>query len=366
MKIVCTQENLKLGLTTTGRIISSNTSLPILNNLMLKTENSMLKISSTNLEVGITTHIRCKVEEEGAVTISSKTITELVNNLPNQNLTLMGDNSQLLVETENYHTTIKTLPIDDFPLIPSIEQNQNLEIDTQQLKNSLDQVSFAVSLNQTQPEISGVLFSFEGKILKIVATDRYRLAEKLIDLSKTNNSNQQIIIPHKTINELSRIIGTQKGNVELSFTETQACFKVDNTEIISRLVDGQYPDYKQIIPQNFATIIIVEKQDLLGALKASGVFSQAGNSVKFVYEDSNQTLKLITESQDLGKSEIELQAKIAGKSGAVLLNHHYIIDCLGGMNTKNIVMKIINESSPSLLLAEGQNDYLYLVMPIKS
>lgn len=366
MKIVCTQENLKFGLTITGRIISPNTSLPILNNLLLKTENNMLKISSTNLEVGITTYIRCKVEQEGVITVSSKTITELVNNLPNQNLTLFGDNYELGVETENYHTTIKTLPAEDFPLIPTIEQNHNIEIDAQQLKTSLDQVSFAVSLNQTQPEISGVLFSFEGKLLKIVGTDRYRLAEKQIGLTNPSHTDQQIIIPHKTINEISRIIGAQKGIVGLSFTETQVCFKVDNTEIISRLVDGQYPDYKQIIPQNFTTTITVKKQDLLGALKAGGIFSQASNSVKFVYEESNQTLKLITESQDLGKSEIELLSKIEGKSGALLLNHRYIADCLGGITTENVVMKIIDESSPSLLLPESESDYLYLVMPIKS
>lgn len=349
-----------------GRIISSNASLPILNNLMLKTENGMLKISSTNLEVGITTHIRCKVEQEGAVTVSSKTITELVNNLPNQNLTLFSNNSELGVETENYHTTVKTLPVEDFPLIPTIEQNHNLEIDAQLLKTSLDQVSFAVSLNQTQPEISGVLFSFGKKLLKIVATDRYRLAEKQVNLTTPHHTDQQIIIPHKTINELSRVIGAQKGAVGLNFTETQIGFKVDNTEIISRLIDGQYPDYKQIIPQNFTTTITLKKQDLLGALKAGGVFSQAGNSVKFIYENSNQTLKLITESQDLGKSEIELQPKIEGKSGAILLNYYYITDCLGGINTESVVMKIIDESSPSLLLPEGQSDYLYLVMPIKS
>ncbi len=364
MKIICTQENLKNGLLTVGRIISSSNSLPILNNILIKSENGLLKLSSTNLEIGITTYIRCKIEEEGEITILCKTITELIGSFPNQNIELKTENGQMKVETENYHTQIKTLPAEEFPLIPVLENNNTLELDAQELKQALDQVVFAVSTNQTQPEISGVLLSFEGKNLTIAATDRYRLAERKLVLPKNDSGDQQIIVPHKTILEISRVIGGQKGNIEVKFTTSQIAFKFNNTEIISRLVDGQYPDYKQIIPTEFPTQVTVKKPELLSALKASSIFSQTSNSVKFEYGDNS--LKLSTESQDLGKSEVDIAATVEGKSGMVMLNYHYIIDCLNSISSENVIMKIIDDSSPSLILPESQSDYLYLVMPIKS
>jgi len=365
MKIICTQENLKNGLMTAGRIISSTNTLPILNNILLKTENGQLKLSTTNLEIGITTHIRCKIEEEGDTTVLCKTITDLVGNLPNQNITLETQNNQMSVETENYHTVIKTLPAEEFPLIPVVDNDHPVTIDGQELKKSLDQVAFAASTNQTQPEISGILFGIENTTLKIAATDRYRLAEKTLILPQSQNQTQ-VIIPHKTIMEYSRVISGQKGNVELSLTETQVSFKFNNTEIISRLVDGQYPDYKQIIPTDFNTEIVTEKQPLVSALKASGIFSQTTHSVKLDYLEDRQVLVLNTESQELGKSQVELVSQVKGKSGTVVLNYHYMLDCLSVLDGEKVVMKIVDDSTASLLVPQGQNDYFYLVMPIKS
>lgn len=366
MKVICTQENLKNGLASVSRIVSPSNSLPILNNILIKTENGLLKLSSTNLEIAITCHIRCKAEQEGEVSVSAKTLTDLVSNLPNQNIELVSEPGGVKIETENYHTVIKTLPAEDFPLIPTVESSHVIQIDSLELKNSLDQVGFAVSTNQTQPEISGVLLSFEGKVLKIVATDRYRLAEKKLILPKIFPSETQIIIPHKTVMELSRVIGSQKGMVEAVFSETQIAFKFNDTEIVSRLVDGQYPDYKQIIPSKFSTEIITKKQELLSALKTTGIFSQTANSVKFDYSSDTQVLKLLTESQELGKSEVGLASKISGPAGTVVLNYRYVLDCLGSVKTENVVIKITDDNSPSLLLPEKQDDYLYLVMPIKS
>ncbi|HYV33380.1 MAG TPA: DNA polymerase III subunit beta, partial [Candidatus Limnocylindria bacterium] len=178
MKIICTQENLKSGLATVGRIISSTNTLPILNNLLIKTENGLLKISSTNLEIAITTTVRCKIEEDGGVTVTSKTLVDLVNNLPNKNITFQTKENELLIETENYHTSVKTLPMEEFPLIPTVEGKNTLNLDSQELKKALDQVVFAASTNQTQPEMSGILFSKSSGELRVAATDRYRLAER--------------------------------------------------------------------------------------------------------------------------------------------------------------------------------------------
>jgi DNA polymerase-3 subunit beta len=366
MKVVCTQENLKTGLSVVGRIISSTNTLPILNNLLIKTENGLLKVLSTNLEIAIITNIRCKVEEEGETTVVSKTLVELINNLPNKNILLETKQNDLRVEVENYHTSIKTLPAEEFPLIPQIEGKETIIIEAQGLKNSLDQVVFAASNNQTQPEISGVLFVEENGVLRIAATDRYRLAEKKLKLNQTSQNSQEVILPQKTVLELSRIIGNQKGSVEMAFSETQAAISFNETRIISRLVDGQYPDYRQIIPASFATTITTEKNQLVGALRAAAVFSQSNNSVSLEFFSDRQQLVLIAESAELGKSAVELPAKIEGKNSSMILNYHYLLDCLVGMEGANVVIKMIDDSSPSLVVPEEKDDYIYLVMPIKS
>lgn len=366
MKVICTQENLKFGLVTVGRIISSSNTLPILSNLLIKTEDGVLKISSTNLEIAITTQLRCKVEEDGQITVVGKTMNDLITNLPNKNIILESLGNELKIETDNYHTSIKTLPAEEFPLIPKVETGRSLSLDAMELKTSLDQVVFAASINQTQPEISGVLFSQEAGLLKIVATDRYRLAEKKLKLKENQEILHESIIPQKTILELSRIIGNQKGLVQVTFNETQAAFIFNNTEIISRLIDGQYPDYKQIIPSSFTTTVVAEKSALVSALRAVGVFSQSSNSVRFNFSQSKQFLILSAESSDLGRSEVEVAAKIEGVDTSVILNNHYVLDCLSGINSGNVVMKIIDDNSPSLILPEEKNDYIYLVMPIKS
>ena len=267
MKLICTQENLKAALATVGRIIPSSNTLPILSNLLIKTENGVLNISSTNLEIAITTQLRCKIEEQGEVTVVSKTINELINSLPNKNITLQTGNGDLKVETENYRTSIKTLPAEEFPLIPEVDGGRKLSLDSQELKDSLEQVVFAASTNQTQPEISGVFLSRDNGGLVAVATDRYRLAEKKLALKEKAEGVQSMIIPQKTILELIRIIGSQKGEVEMSFNESQISLNFNDTQIVSRLIDGQYPDYKQIIPGKFTTTVVTEKAALGGGPK---------------------------------------------------------------------------------------------------
>ena len=366
MKVICTQENLKLGLSTAGRIISSSHTLPILNNLLLKTENGLLKISSTNLEVAITSGIRCKVEELGVLTVSSKTLTDLVNNLPNKNITLQSKDGQLFVEAENYHTNIKTLPAEEFPLIPEVEGKNVLKLDAQELKSALDQVVFAASTNQTQPEISGVLFAGEKEGLRLAATDRYRLAERKMPAVEGSGESLEAIVPQKTCLELSRIIGNQKGTVELQFSETQVAVNFNEVLVISRLVDGQYPDYRQIIPLVFATTAATEKNAFVSALRAVAIFGQNGSSVNMVFSEEKQQIVLTAESPELGKSSVELSAKIEGKGGSLVLNYHYLLDCLSGISSQNVVVKMTDDNSPSLVVPEDKSDYIYLVMPIKS
>ncbi|MDR3642791.1 MAG: DNA polymerase III subunit beta [Candidatus Doudnabacteria bacterium] len=366
MRIVCTQENLKSGLAIVGRIVSSSNTLPILSNILMKTENGVLKIYSTNLEVAIITQIRCRVEEDGEATVVAKTFGELINNMPNQNITIKTEGGELVIDNENYHTNLKTLPPEDFPLIPKLDNKTPFSIDSQEFKNSLDVVFFAASTNQTQPELCGVYVNLENEKLKIAATDRYRLAEKSLVLKNGFSGNVSMIIPQKTAAEISRIIGAHAGEVAVVVNSNQVGVDFNDTQIISRLVDGQYPDYKQIIPEKFSTTLILPKQPLVSALKAAAVFCQSNNSIKFNLDGKNQKLIITAESSEMGKSEVGLAASVDGEGAEIIFNHRYVLDCLNNLDTDNLVIKIVDDNSPCLILPEGQADYLYLVMPIKS
>ncbi len=366
MKIVCTQENLKSGLGIVGKIISPNNTLPILNNFLLKTDNGMLKISSTNLEIAITTLIRCKVEEEGEFTLNAKTAIDLVNSLPNKNISLLSKQGVLEVETENYHTSIKTLPAEEFPLIPQVETGGGYKIMSENLKKALDSVIFATSTNQTQPEISGVLMVLGQKTLKTAATDRYRLAERKLNLEDQNEDEKMVIIPHKTASEISRLCGGYKGVVGVVVTETQIAFAFNETLLVSRLVEGQFPDYKEIIPSEFLTTIVTLKTGLVNALKAAAIFSQNSNSVQFNYLPEKNSLVLTAENGDLGKSVVEVPSEISGQAGTVMLNYKYILEALQVVEGEKIEIKLINDSSPAVFFPVSDNGYLYLVMPIKN
>ena len=364
MKIICTQENLKAGLQIATRIIGNTNTLPILNNILLKTENGSLTLLSTNLEIGLRTEVRCKIEEPGDVCLPAKIINELISALPSGNIELSTTEHGVEIKAENYKTKIHSLPSDEFPLIPAIEKIDVIKINGVELKQAIDSVLFAASTNETQPEIAGVLFKQDGHGVRLVATDRYRLAEKKIPL--TNQIEREIIIPHRTVQEISRVLTPQTEVVEVVIAETQIALFLNNTEIVSRLVDGDYPEYQAIIPQTVNTTIEVDTMAFVSALKTSGIFSKSTNSVNLSYNTENQSLKISAESHDLGESSIVVPAEVGGASGEILLNHKYVIDALQTIDKPVVVVKVVDEDSPVVFNPQGDASYLYLVMPIKN
>lgn len=364
MKVICTQENLKIALQTISRIISPSSTLPVLNNVLLKTENGQLKISATNLETGINTVTRCKIEMEGEVCLHAKTLLELVNNLPNQNVTIVKEESDVLFSTENYTTRLKDFPSEEFPSIPGIDTPTVLKIPGPEIKTAIDSVIFAASTSETQPEISGLYFKLEDKTLTLTATDRYRLAEN--KLSGTFKPHQPVIIPHRAALEISRVLMGRTGEAEIFLSDNQAAIRIDDTEIISRLIDGQYPEYSHIIPGEFNTTISVSRTDLVNAVKTAGIFSQNTGSIVMEYVSESQELKISATSHDLGESTVRLSGAVDGRAGTVFLNYRYVLDCLNGMTAEHVNIKIVDDSAPVILQEVDKTNYIYLIMPIKS
>src|SRR6476469_2818304 len=312
MKIICTQENLRTGLGQVSRIVGSSTTLPILNNVLLQTENGQLKISATNLEMGMSTLVRCKIETEGGVCIAAKVLLDLVNNLPNENITIEVGEVETSVTTDRYQTKIKHLPVEDFPLIPAIEDASVISISSADLKEAFDSTAFAASTTETQPEISGISLKFEdGKVIT-TATDRYRLAEMSVGVQ--TQAGRSVIVPQRSILELSRMLGPTSDQVQLNISSTQLAIAVNGTYLVTRLIDGQYPEYSQIIPVETGTIITVQHYDLLSALKTSGIFSRGAGSVTMVVDSEKQSVQMMSASTGVGESSIDIPSQISGSS----------------------------------------------------
>lgn len=363
MKIICTQENLKNGLSHVSRIISSSQTLPVLSTVLLKTEQGQLKISATNLEIGISTVIRCKIEEEGSICVPAKPLIDVVNTLQNKNITLQLEATELKVTCEGTALKIKTLSPEEFPIIPSIENGEKLEISAKTLKTTLDQVAFAAQSNSSQPEISGVFLSLENQTLKLVATDRYRLAETQIDL-KSPHGSIQIILPQKTAGEISRILSDATQVVEMFITSNQISLTYKDIQLVSRLIEGSFPPYESIIPKNFNTTLQVKRCDLLSALKTISIFSQSSSGIKFQFLQEENKLRTSAMSETFGEGSSELEALVLGESGQVVFNYHYILDVLNTITEELVNIKIIDPAHPVIITPENNTGYLYLVMPI--
>src|SRR3990167_9071305 len=297
MKAVCTKKNLNKGLQTTSRIIGSGNTLPILNNILFKTDEGRLKLSSTNLEMAINTWVGGKIEEEGEITVPARLVNDYVNNLIADKVTISSKNHTLFLEAEKANTHIKGLSPEEFPLIPQVKEASFAKIDGKSLHEAIREITFAAAFSETQPEISGVFLSFEGKNLTLAATDRYRLAERKTTLVSEVASARQVIVPARTMNEVGRIVGD--GVVEIYLTEGQICFKTMDTELVSRLIEGQYPDYKQIIPKNFSTEAEVEKDQLIQSLKAASLFASENNNVELELEAQNRQIVIRSQSAQM-------------------------------------------------------------------
>lgn len=377
MRISSLQKNLKQGLSIVSHIAGKNSSLPILNNILIEAKDGNIKLITTNLEIGIVYTVRGKVEEDGMFTVDSKVISDYVSLLPNKRVDIKREDKSLTIETENYKTKILGQEAEEFPLIPSIEKDCFYKVNVNEFKKALSQVIFAVSNSETRMELSGVLFNFEGNKLSVVSTDSYRLAEREIEVETNakNGENKKVIIPAKTVQELIRVLsGVKEGDameddmkdVEFYISENQVMFSFGPVELISRLIEGQYPDYKQIIPSANKTKAVIGKDELVRAIKMASLFSKTGiNDVNLDLPKEKNTIVVSSISGQTGENVTELNAEVSGDDNGVVVNYKYFLDGLNNIDSDNILIEIIDNNTPCVLKPEKNNGYLYLIMPIK-
>lgn len=365
MKITCLQENLKSSLNITQNIIGRNLTLPILNNVLLSTEDGRLKISSTNLEIGINTWTSGKIEKKGAITCPAKVLANFINNLPNKKIELEVKGNNLMIKCDNYKATLNGLSADDFPIIPKIEEAPLIEIKNNILREALLKVVGSASLSESRPEITGILFSFEKKELKLAATDSFRLAEKIIfEISRGSGEIKSFIIPQKTIQEIIRVLGEKEGETKICLGSGQVLFDSGDAQIISRLIEGQYPDYQQIIPKSFSIQAIMDKTELLSVIRAAAVFSSKTNNIKFCLSEGE--FEVLSQDPDLGENRAQIKAEVKGKKIEINFNFRYLLEGLANIGTKQVFLGMNSDSSPAVFKPVGDDSFVCLVMPIKT
>ncbi|MFA6534498.1 MAG: DNA polymerase III subunit beta [Patescibacteria group bacterium] len=365
MKIVCLQENLKKSLNIAQNIIGKNLTLPILNNLLLKTEKGRLKISSTNLELGINTWASGKIEKEGEITCPAKILSNFINSLPNKKIELEAKGNILSVKCENYRASFNCLPADDFPIIPQTKQGVVFKIDGTIFRGGISQVIGLSSLSESRPEITGIFLKINKKDLKMVATDSFRLGERVIfEIEREGDSLYSLIIPQRTAQELVRILNEENGQLSVVAENNQIFFDLGNTQVISRLIDGQYPDYQQIIPKNFNITAIVDREEILNNIKIAGLFSNKSSIIKIMLQANK--FEILSQDPDLGENKSQITAEIKGGPININLNYRFLIDGLNNIKTKKIFLGFNSDSTPVIIKPVGEDDYLYLIMPIKN
>lgn len=378
MKLICTQENLNNALSIVGGVVGKNTTLPILNNVLLKTEKGGVKLNSTNLELGVSCWIGGKIIEEGEITVPTKLFFRFVSNLPGGNVEIKSTEDVLTLKCGGYKTNIKGLSAKEYPLSPKIEAEPVFSAESLEFKRALLQVLPSVSNSESRIEITGVLVDIsqlKKEKIVIVATDSYRLAEKTIylkkggvskDALKTLGNLSFVIVPKNTIQELIKDLDDKNETVGVIISENQILFRFGNVNMVSRLIEGKYPDYKQIIPDKFESKASVNTNEMINAIKGASLFANVSNNSIELGLGAGQKLEINSETSEIGSNNTKIPAEITGKDLKVAYNYKYLLDGLNSVFGEKISLEVNNENLPTILTSTNDKSFIYVIMPIRN
>ncbi|HEX6462240.1 MAG TPA: DNA polymerase III subunit beta [Candidatus Saccharimonadales bacterium] len=364
MKLTVTQENLSKALGIAGRVASAKTSLPILGNILLRTDKGRLLLAATNLEIAITAYIGSKVEAEGACTVPARLMGEFMSSLPAGNVNLKLEGTTLHITSGGYSSKINGMPADDFPALPTITATHELELEAKNLKRAIQQVVLVASHDDTRPVLTGVYWHMHEGALYMAATDGYRLAEKrLVD----NYKNElQAIIPSTTLQEVVRVMSDEAATVRVLLDENQVRFLLGDIEITSKLIDGNFVDYRQLIPNESDTTVEIDKQSFNRITKVASLFARdSGGGVTIEASSEESSVKIHSIASQLGENTSEAEAKV-NAYGKVTLNSRYLIEALGCIDESPLTFSFSGKLSPCVLVAKSDDSYKHIIMPLKS
>lgn len=365
MKISCTQEKLNKGITTVSRIIGTRGTLPILSHVLLSTEKGQLKLTGTDLEIAIITYIGGKIEEEGSVTMPARLLGEFVNANHDQTINLESEGNNIKATSNHITARLNGLDYNDFPLIPEVKSDQSIKINGNEFKEAINQVVFATSSDESRPVLTGVYIKITKKDMVLAATDSYRLAERKITLNESINKDISVIVPARTLQEVSRLLDTSIKELTLTIASNQISFDFGSTKIISRIIEGNFPDYEQIIPKEVTTTVTLSSAELQNALKLGISFSRdVANNIKIEILGSKD-IQIIATSPQVGDTTAKIESKNEGEDLEIAFNAKFLIDVLNNTLAKDVKIDFSGNLSAAVIHPVGKTNYRALVMPLR-
>jgi len=378
MKITCLQENLSRGLAVVGRAVANRATLPVIHNVLLNVDQSMLKLSATNLEIAMTTWVGAKIEEEGSITVPARLLSEFVNSLPNDpiNLQLEEGSGLLEISSGSSKAHINITDASEFPPIPTVDDGIAAEVDPFVLRSAITRVAFAAATEESRPVLTGVELKLDESKFTMAAADGFRLAVHHGALLKPVPEEMSVIIPARTMNELNRLISDREEPVEILMTPAkgQVMFRIrggDTVEIVSQLLQGTFPNYEQLIPQSYTTRAVMDLPTVLRAARTASIFARDGSNIIRMHlmpaeaDTEPPKVEISARSEEVGDNEdtVDLD-EIEGEEGKIAFNSRYLLDVLSVLEKGKIALETTTSSSPGVFKPTDSDDYIHVVMPM--
>lgn len=367
MKFVALRSNIKEAISVIEKAVGENSNLPILKNILIEAKDGVIIFSATNLEIAISHKVTGKVIEDGKIAPPLSLLSSLIANIQSDRLNFEAKENNLEVTTDNYSAMVNGLSPDDFPLTPVIKnQERFIGIKGVILKEAIQQTIVAAQFSDLRPELNSVSFNFSLENLTLAATDGFRLAEKSLPANLFTTKNKEpfkILIPLKTTIEMARII-KDEDEAHLIWDENQVLIKTENTQLISRLIEGAFPDYSGIIPHKFGAEVVVNREEFTAAIRLAGIFGQKNSEVKMKIHPNNKAVEITSADQALGENSHTLPAKIKGEINEVYFNWRYLADAMKGIKTEDVFLGLQEDAGPALIRSTSDSSYFYILKPI--
>jgi len=369
VKLSVMQENLARGLSVVSRAVS-NRSLPVLTNVLLKTEDGGLKLTATNLEIGITYWVPGKIEVDGATSVPARLLTDLVNSLPgSEPISLeLGDGETLHIRAGRFESNIKGIPAEDFPTVQTAGERPITRVAQKVLRQALDETAFAAASDEARPILTGVLAKFEGDQLTLAAADNYRIAVKTITILDPVEETS-VVIPARALHELARILSDtdEPVSIVLAHSRNQLLFHIDGVDLVTRLIDGQYPNYQSVLPASHATRAVLDREELLRAVRPAALIAhESANIVKLGVGLDGDGAITVSANAEIGDHVGRVEAAIEGDGTTIAFNARFLADVLEKVDAEQFALELNGPLSPGVFKPVGDDRYVHVVMPLRT
>ena len=372
MNVSVMQENLARGLGIVGRAVSARATLPVLANVLLKTENAGLKLTATNLEIGITCWVPGKVTDEGEITVPAKLLADLVSSLPNQRIDLLysAKDRTLKVNCGGSKSSIKGIEADEFPVVAAIGDTPATSADSRALRDALGEVVFAAASDESRPILTGVLTRLAGDTMTLAAADNYRIAVRSLTLATPVNPEMTIVVPARSYAELMRILPDAETSIEITVTpnKSQVLFHVEGIDLVSRLIEGQFPNYEPIIPTEHTSRAVIDREAFLAGARRASIFARdSANIVKVeLGGEAGEGISITAHAADVGDAADALEATLEGQATTIAFNARYLIDVLANLGADEAALELSGPLAPGVIKGVGKDDYVHVIMPVRT